>query len=68
MTKTDMSSKSKDELLSVLVEQKKEYFNLRFQKTMGQLTNTSSIRIARRNIARTMTALSSINKELADVA
>ena len=68
MAKTDLSSKNKDELLSILVEQKKEYFNLRFQKTMGQLTNTASIRIVRRNIARTLTALSSKNMELSDVA
>ena len=68
MAKTDLSSKNKDELLSILVEQKKEYFNLRFQKTMGQLTNTASIRIVRRNIARTLTALSSKNMELSDHA
>ncbi|GAB4406255.1 MAG: 50S ribosomal protein L29 [Rhodoferax sp.] len=35
----------------------KAYFGLRMQKATQQLTNTSAIRIARRNIARAKTIL-----------
>lgn len=35
----------------------KEMMNLRFQFTMGQLSDTSRLRIARRNIARIRTLL-----------
>ena len=34
-----------------------ELFNLRFQHKVGQLTDTSRIRIVRKNIARVKTAL-----------
>ncbi len=34
-----------------------ELFNLRFQLKVGQLTDTSRIRIVRKNIARVKTAL-----------
>ena len=65
-----MSKKSKSEFtsealagLSVekLVEKyaflKKELFNLRFQKTLGELTNTSRFAKVRKNIARVNTEL-----------
>ena len=48
----DFRAKSADELGSQLSNLKKEQFNLRFQKTTGQLSNTSRVRVVRRDIAR----------------
>jgi large subunit ribosomal protein L29 len=72
-----MSKKSKSEItsgalagLSVekLIEKsaflKKELFNLRFQKTLGELTNTSRFAKVRKDIARVNTEL---NKRRAGV-
>ena len=72
-----MSKKSKSEFaskalanLSVekLIEKsaflKKELFNLRFQKTLGELTNTSRFAKVRKDIARVNTEL---NKRRAGV-
>jgi large subunit ribosomal protein L29 len=41
-----------------LVLFKKELFNLRFQKVLGELKNTSRFSVVRKNIARIKTALS----------
>lgn len=41
-----------------LVLLKKELFNLRFQKVLGELKNTSRFSVVRKNIARIKTALS----------
>jgi large subunit ribosomal protein L29 len=46
-----------DELRIQLDQANKEMMNLRFQSTMGQQTDTSQIRIARRNVARIHTLL-----------
>ncbi len=46
-----------DELRTQLDQACKEMMNLRFQFTMGQQTDTSRMRIARRNIARIRTLL-----------
>lgn len=46
---------SLDQLDDKLLELKKEQFNLRFQKSSGQLENTSRVRKVRRAIARVMT-------------
>lgn len=57
MKSSELLSKSSEELLSILSEQKKEYFNLRFQKKLGQLNDTSRLKIIRRKIAKTLTVL-----------
>ena len=62
MKTAELKSKSPDELKALLTEQKKEAFNLRFQKTSGELENTARIRIVRRTIARIETLL---NKQAA---
>jgi large subunit ribosomal protein L29 len=53
----DLRSKSEDELKKLLIDTKKEQFNLRFQQTGGQLERVSGIRNARRNVARIKTVL-----------
>ena len=50
----DLDDKKLEESLSFF---KKELFNLRFQKTLGELTNTSRFAKVRKNIARVETEL-----------
>ena len=54
---TDVRAKSDDELRTQLTTLKKEAFNLRFQRSSGQLENTSRVRDVRRDIARVQTVL-----------
>lgn len=56
--KEDLKGKTKDELVKTLLDTRKEQFNMRFQRSGGQLENTAEIRKVRRNIARIKTALS----------
>ena len=64
MNFTDLKQKTEDELKAELVKLKKEQFNLRFQKSSGQLENSSKILIVRRDIARVHTALSEHKRRL----
>ncbi|MSO71148.1 MAG: 50S ribosomal protein L29 [Alphaproteobacteria bacterium] len=57
MSATDIRTKTDDELADQLGNLRKEMFNLRFQRASGQLTGTSRVRIARREIARIMTII-----------
>jgi len=41
MKSQDLKGKSKDELVSDMLQLRKEAFNLRFQKASGQLQNTA---------------------------
>ena len=52
-----MRAKSADELTDELLALKKEAFNLRFQKSTGQLENTARMRQVRRDIARAKTIM-----------
>mgnify|MGYP003543765000 FL=1 len=53
----DLSKKNLAELEEMLVESKKELFNLRFQNATNQLDNTSRVTIVRKNIARIQTLI-----------
>lgn len=44
-----------EELIERLRQAKEEHFGLRFQHATGELENTSSMRAARRDIARLLT-------------
>ena len=57
MKAADIRQKSDDELGEMLIDLRKEAFNLRFQKASGQLENTSRQRQVRRDLARVMTIL-----------
>jgi large subunit ribosomal protein L29 len=48
---------TKQEIISQWEERKQELFNLRFQKSTGELENTSRIRQTKRDIARLLTRL-----------
>ena len=53
----ELLEKTPEELKSVLVDAKKELFNLRFQNATRQLDNTARITEVRKNIARINTVM-----------
>ncbi len=63
MKATELRTKSKDELLSELLELRKEQFNLRMQQAIGQLARADQYRNVRRDIARIKTVLRALEIE-----
>jgi large subunit ribosomal protein L29 len=57
MKAEEVRVKSSDELKDQLLELRKESFNLRFQKSSGQLENTTNFKKVRRDIARIKTVI-----------
>jgi len=58
MTKiVDIRAKSSDELNGMLLDLRKEQFNLRFQRATGQLEAVGRIKAVRRDIARVKTIM-----------
>ncbi len=58
MTKpTDIRAKGADTLPQVLLDLRKEQFNLRFQRATGQLEGVGRVREVRRDIARIKTIM-----------
>ena len=55
MTKNEIKKFTKDQALKNLDKLKKDLFNLRFQKTNGQLTNTSKFNQIKKTIAKLLT-------------
>jgi large subunit ribosomal protein L29 len=53
----DVRAKSDDELKGMVLDLRKEQFNLRFQRASGQLEATGRIKAVRRDIARAKTIL-----------
>ena len=43
-----------------LLKYKKEYFNLRFQKVLGELKDTSRMKVVKKNVARMFTVLNKV--------
>ena len=56
-TASDIRTKTPDELKGLLLDLRKEQFNLRFQRATGQQENTARVRTVRRDIARVKTIL-----------
>ena len=56
-TASDIRAKTPNELNTMLLDLRKEQFNLRFQRATGQQENTSRVRAVRRDIARVKTIL-----------
>jgi large subunit ribosomal protein L29 len=54
---SDVRVKSADELSTMLLDLRKEQFNLRFQRATGQLEALSRIKQVRRDIARVKTII-----------
>ena len=57
MTANEIRELSVDQLDTQVKELKQELFNLKFQKTLGQLQNTTKIRQVKRDIARMKTII-----------
>ena len=57
MNYIDLKEKSEAELLEMLKEKKLELFTLNAKQKTMQLTNTSELRVAKKDIARIQTAL-----------
>ena len=60
MNYTDLKDKTEEELLAQLKEKKLELFTLNAKQKTMQLTNTSELRVAKKNIARIQTALTAV--------
>ncbi|EFH11770.1 50S ribosomal protein L29 [Pseudoroseomonas cervicalis] len=66
MTKiVDIRGKTADELKTMLLDLRKEQFNLRFQRATGQLEAVSRIKVVRRDIARVKTVLAEQSRSAA---
>ena len=52
---TDVRAKTSDELATLLLDLRKEQFNLRFQRATGQQEGVARVREVRRTIARVKT-------------
>ncbi|WP_016955067.1 50S ribosomal protein L29 [Catenovulum sp. SX2] len=59
MNANELKDKSVEELKAELLELLREQFNLRMQKSTGQLSQTHLMKQVRRNIARVKTVLNS---------
>jgi large subunit ribosomal protein L29 len=62
MKAKDIRALSADEILTKTNDMREELMKLRFQQVAGQLTDTSRLRILRRQIARMETVLSEKQK------
>ncbi len=62
MKYTDIQTKTVEELTALLKEKKLELFTLKAKQKTMQLTNTSELRVAKKNIARIQTALTAVAK------
>ena len=57
MKLVELKNKNVTELEGLVLLYKKELMNLRFQRTMGSLTNTSRFKIVRKTIAKIKTLI-----------
>lgn len=55
MKAAEVRAKTPDELKAMLLDLRKEQFNLRFQRATGQAENVARVRQVRRDIARVKT-------------
>jgi len=60
MNATEIRALSSDEMQQKLLELKHELFNLRFQKSIGQLENPCKIKQTQKDIARIHTVLTEV--------
>ncbi len=60
MNYSDLADKTAAELQGMLKEKKTELFTLKIKQKMMQLTNTSELRVAKKDIARINTAITAV--------
>ena len=65
---SELRAKTTDERDTMLLDLKREQFNLRFQRAVGQTEATSRVREVRREIARIKTVQHAHNKAAAPAA
>ena len=53
----EMRQKKNEALSELVLDLRKESFNLRFQRVQGQVTNSARFRVLRRSIARAKTII-----------
>ncbi len=58
MKYSDLTEKSTADLIVMLKEKKTELFTMKIKQKMMQLSNTTELRVAKKDIARINTALS----------
>ncbi len=63
MNYTDIAEKTEAELLEALKEKKLELFTLKAKQKTMQLTNTTELRTAKKDIARIQTALTAVRSK-----
>jgi len=63
MNYIDIKDKSEAELIAMLKEKKLELFTLNAKQKTMQLTNTSELRVAKKDIARIQTALTAVRSK-----
>lgn len=63
MNYIDLKDKSEAELLATLKEKKLELFTLNAKQKTMQLTNTSELRVAKKDIAKIQTALTAVRSK-----
>jgi len=63
MNYIDLKDKSEAELLLELKEKKLELFTLNAKQKTMQLTNTSELRVAKKDIAKIQTALTAVRSK-----
>jgi len=59
----DIKDKSEADLVAMLKEKKLELFTLNAKQKTMQLTNTSELRVAKKDIARIQTALTAVRSK-----
>ena len=64
----DIRAKSSDELAALLLDLRKEQFNLRFQRATGQNEGLGRVKQARREIARVKTVQAQRKRDAANTA
>jgi len=62
---TDVRAKTPDELGTMLLDLRKEQFNLRFQRATGQQEGIKRVRPVRRDIARVKTIMAEKSRSAA---
>ncbi|MBV8402216.1 MAG: 50S ribosomal protein L29 [Acetobacteraceae bacterium] len=64
----DVRAKTPDELSTLLLDLRREQFNLRFQRATGQLEGLGRVRQVRREIARVKTIMAEKKRAAASAA
>ena len=57
--KVNYNERAKEDLVKSVVQEKQKYYKMQFNHAVSPLANPIELRIARRNIARMLTALAS---------